>query len=181
MRPTRVPRLLCTAILLLGAAGAGSAQTTGYWRYVRTDTFVVPYSPGVVYPDSGGGTEGNFTLTQSGANVFPGTQFVVTFNWSRPPAILIPGTALYWPVSATVDTSLPQLFLGEHSGAWVCAYQTASNPVTSTPVPGPKVFEIDMSSGMSVGTVTSYNNALPAIFAACENMARRSLIRADRS
>ena len=160
MDRTRATLWLFAIVLLLATAGTGSAQSTGYWQYVRTDTYSIPDSPGAVYPTTHTGTEGDFIVTESGAGVFPGTAFTVTLNWSRPPSVLIPGTALYWPVAATVGTNIPQLSLGLHFLANACPYQTASNPAVSTPVTGPKIFEIDMSSGMAVGTVTSYNNAL---------------------
>ena len=63
MRRTRVVFLLCAVILLLGTAGTGSAQTTGYWQYVRTDSGIQTYRVGTAYPDTHSGVEGNFTVT----------------------------------------------------------------------------------------------------------------------
>ena len=101
----RLACLFFAALIVLGAPAIGEAQT-GYWQYVKTDTYINLYAnqtggnPAKPEPDTYLGSEGALTVTiGTGQQTF---RFAASFAWSRPPAILIPGTALYWPASATI-------------------------------------------------------------------------------
>src|SRR5271157_2266529 len=164
MRRTRVPRFLCIVILLLGAAGAGSAQTTGYWQYVRTDSAIQPATGRTLalFPDTHSGVEGNFTVTTTWST----TVFGATFFWSRPPSVLIPGTALYWPASVTITTNANNAAegLSYTFTANLYPYQSVSNLATFESYESPYLISIwpdnGLYNGNPVGTVLSYNNAL---------------------
>jgi uncharacterized protein (TIGR03437 family) len=153
---------LCTAILLLGAAGTGSAQTTGYWQYVRTDSGIQT-TTGTVFSDTHSGVEGDFTVTSTCCST---TVFGATFFWSRPPSVLIPGTALYWPASVTIITNANNGAEGhgESFTANLYPYQPASNLATFEGYESPFLISIypdnGLGNGSPMGTVLSYNNAL---------------------
>lgn len=166
--PTRAACLLLAALFALGAPAIGEAQT-GYWQYVKTDSYIDLYAnmggnPAKPYPDTYVGGEGALTDTiGTGQQTF---RFGGSFAWSRPPAILIPGTALYWPAAATIvqNTGNNPPYLGFFLTANLYPYQSVSDLSNYTPHSSPYLIEISPDSGMSsgnpVGTVVKYNNAL---------------------
>jgi uncharacterized protein (TIGR03437 family) len=92
----------------------------------------------------------------------------ITFSWSRPPSILIPGTALYWPVSATITSVVNPNSLAFTWTAARCPYAQVSNLATASvcaPQWTPENFlSLGMADGLygysPVGTVITHNNAL---------------------
>jgi uncharacterized protein (TIGR03437 family) len=142
--------------------GGGGGTTTGYWQYVRTDS-AIQTSTGHVFSDTHSGVEGDFTVTST---CCPTTVFGATFFWSRPPSVLIPGTALYWPASVTIITNANNSVEGASYGfiASLYPYQVASDLTTFEGYSSPHLISIYPDNGLSntspVGTVISYNNAL---------------------
>jgi hypothetical protein len=93
-------------LIALGAPAIGEAQT-GYWQYVKTDTYIdlyanhdrrQPRQAGSRHLCGRRGRADRDTIG-TGQQTF---RLAGSFAWSRPPAILIPGTALYWPAAATI-------------------------------------------------------------------------------
>ena len=125
----RIARLLFAVLVVLGAPALGVAQT-GYWQYVKTDSYIAPYSSRSAYPDTHSGVEGQFSVVYSEPSLNPPPTLGTTFYWSRPLAILIPGTAFYWPVAATVDKNISGRFLGLIFTAEMYPYQLVSNLAT---------------------------------------------------
>ena len=150
-------------------AGTGGGTATGYWQYIKTDSGIQPYSAGTAYPDTHSGAEGNFTvtITEPGEANYgrPIPTFGANFIWSRPPATLIPGTALSWPVSATVvsNAHTQPPYLGLFFIANMYPYQPVSNLTTVSPWAAAYLIAIWPDSGLNsaspVGTVFNYNNA----------------------
>src|SRR5664280_2198355 len=91
--------LITGAAALLTTAAHGQ---TGYWQYLRTESHINSYDKGTAYPDTYLGGEGALSVTVTEPSVNPPPTLGVTFFWSRPPAIMIPGTPIYWPVSARI-------------------------------------------------------------------------------
>jgi uncharacterized protein (TIGR03437 family) len=163
---------LWAVILLLGAAGFGSAQNTGYWQYVKTDSGVQSYTvidPTTGSPDTPSGVAGNFTDMYSDFGITD--SFGITFFWSPPPPILIPGTALYWPVTAKIVANAANnpLSLGFSWSAAQYPYQAASNLATFECCAGrsggySNLIDMASDEGLgnwnALGTVVSWNNAL---------------------
>ena len=153
---------------LTGGACPGLAQT-GYWQYVKTDTYIDFYAnqtggnPAKPYPDTYTGQEGALTVTITFGT---SSAFGATFSWSPPPSILIPGTALYWPVSATIVQNVNNNppYLGFGFTANVYPYASVSDLSNYTGYSSPYLIEIFADNGLSSsnpnGTVLNYNNAL---------------------
>ena len=162
MRIARLAFLICTVLLLMGAPAIGVAQTTGYWQYVKTDSGIQPNVPGTAYPWTNSGVEGDFTVyvaaPRQSLPAYPALG--ATFFWSRPPTILIPGTALYWPVSAKIilNPNDPHS-LNLYFSATFNPYQSKSDLATAVPS-YPNFAGLIPYNGLPVGTVLSYNNAL---------------------
>jgi len=165
----RLACLFFAALIVLGAPAIGEAQT-GYWQYVKTDTYINLYAnqtggnPAKPEPDTYLGSEGALTVTiGTGQQTF---RFAASFAWSRPPAILIPGTALYWPAAATIvqNTGNNPPYLGFGFTANLYPYASVSDLTNYSPYSSPYLIEMSPDTGLSsanpVGTVVSYNNAL---------------------
>ena len=165
----RLACLFFAALIVLGAPAIGEAQT-GYWQYVKTDTYINLYAnqtggnPAKPYPDTYLGSEGALTVTiGTGQQTF---RFAASFAWSRPPAILIPGTALYWPASATIvqNTGNNPPYLGFGFTANLYPYASVSDLTNYSPYSSPYLIEMSPYTGLSsanpVGTVVSDTNAL---------------------
>ena len=167
---TRTARLLLGVLCAIGAPAIGKAQT-GYWQYVKTDSYIDLYAnqggnPAKPYPDTYVGGEGALTVTiGTGQQTF---RFSGSFAWSRPPAILIPGTALYWPASVTItqNTGNNPPYLGFFLTANLYPYQSVSNLANYTGHSSPYLIEMSPDSGLSssnpAGSVFKYNNATQA-------------------
>jgi len=160
---------MCAVIFLLGAAATSSAQS-GYWQYLRTESGIQPTTSTSCPVSTTSGGEGNYTITNTCGvgSGYPITELGITFSWSRPPSILIPGTALYWPVSATIASVVNPNSLGFTWTAARCPYAQVSNLATASvcaPQWTPENFlSLWPSNGLygwtPVGTVITYNNAL---------------------
>ena len=159
MRPPRVVDLLSTAVLLFGTSAIGLAQA-GYWQYVKTDTYIAPYPAGGAYPDTHSGSEGQFSVIITEPTVKPVPTLGATYYWSPPPSILIPNTAMYWPISATVDQNIQGRNLGISFAAMMYPYQPVSNLATASPWASTTYATLNTDSTMAVGTALHYNNAL---------------------
>jgi uncharacterized protein (TIGR03437 family) len=141
-------------------AGTGGGTGPGYWQYVKTDSYIAPYAAGGPYPDTYTGGEGALSVIVSEPSLNPAPTLGSSFYWSRPPAILIPGTAPYWPVSASVDKNVPGRSLGISLAAEMYPYQPVSD-LTSNPGWASTYYaSVNTDSSMPVGTTVSYNNAL---------------------
>jgi uncharacterized protein (TIGR03437 family) len=148
--------------ILSALAPLASADTPGYWRYVRTEVHVTP--PGrTTYTETPSGGENSFTdLAQSYYNGTLTADFSVTFNWPKPPLVLIPGTPVYWPISAAVNQNDGNGGYIYHLGAGFWRYSTAAHYTDwylgSTVYPG----RIDVGTNSPAGTVLTFNNATQA-------------------
>lgn len=89
---------LCAIIATLFAAHTAQAQTTGYWKWFRTDSGV--FNENGPTHDSATGGETGLTLTDTAAG--SSAVFAVTLYWYSPPTVLIPGTYPDWRVSGKV-------------------------------------------------------------------------------
>jgi uncharacterized protein (TIGR03437 family) len=160
MKASQLTVVAGIALLLACATPAALAQTTGYWQYVRTETHVAPLAS--AYTDSATGVEGNFTVLEVAYYyTTPDAHFGVTFTWAKPPAVLVPGATINWPMTATVtqNDGASNYNLLDHFIAEFYPYQTASNLATFIPYASIKVGEIDIGNISAVGAVASYNNA----------------------
>ena len=149
--------ILIAAILLVCATA--TAQT-GYWQYVRTESYIAPYATGTAYPDTHTGGEGNLNVVVTEPSVNPVPTLGSTFIWSAPPSILIPGVAPYWPVSATVTQSSPGRFLGINLTAEMFPYQPVSNLPTVSLWASTTYATVATDWSMPIGKTVNYNNAL---------------------
>ncbi len=169
MSRTRMMCLLCAVILLLGSAATGSAQS-GYWQYLRTESGIQPTTSTSCPVSTTSGGEGNYTITNTCGvgSPYPIQELGITFSWSRPPSILIPGTAFYWPVSATITSVVNPSNLAFSWTAARCPYAQVSNLATASvcaPQWTPENFlSLAAADGLygwtPVGTVITHNNAL---------------------
>ncbi len=149
---------ILVAVILLTCATA-TAQT-GYWQYVRTESYIAPYAAGTAYPDTHTGGEGNLNVVVTEPSVNPVPTLGSTFVWAPPPSILIPGVAPYWPVSATVTQSIPGRFLGISLTAEMFPYQPVSNLPTVSLWASTTYATVGTDWSMPIGKTVSYNNAL---------------------
>jgi uncharacterized protein (TIGR03437 family) len=144
---------------------AGTGAAAGYWQYIKFDSGIQPYSGGA-YPDAHSGAGGNFTvtITEPGEANYgrPIPTFGANFIWSRPPATLIPGTALSWPVSAkiTANANDGPPYLGLSFNANSYPYLPVSNLATVSPWATYYLIQLNIDWTSPVGTVVTYDNAL---------------------
>ena len=151
---------VCAVIATLFAASTAPAQSTGYWQYIRTESYIRPYPAGAVYPDTYIGGEGALSVTVTDT-VSPGTVLGISFFWSRPPVTMISGTPIYWPVSARIDRNVANgRHMGMHFNAEMYPYDRVSNLATADPEGGSKFFALDANYTMAEGTVVTDNAAL---------------------
>lgn len=109
------------------SAAVSTTPGSGYWQYVRTDSYFAPYRSDGPYPDTWTGVEGAYNVRITEPSVSPLPSLGAFFTWSRPPSILIPGKPIYWPISATVNDNGPGRFLGiVWTAAWY-PYQPVSD------------------------------------------------------
>ena len=165
--------MLCVRAVSLSLLGfamiVGGANPTGYWQYVKTDSYINLYAnqtggnPAKPYPDTYTGSEGNLTVVVgTGSQTF---RFGANFLWSRPPSILIPGTALFWPATATItqNTGNNPPYLGFGFSANLYPYASVEDLTASPGYSSPYLIEFTPDSGLGsgnpAGTVLNYNNA----------------------
>src|ERR1035441_3908517 len=92
--------------LVVICAPVARSQTTGYWQYVKTEAYTNKLTNGA-YAEKSTGTEGAFTLATSAHDPSPTPPAPGgTFWWSQPPAVLIPGTVIDWPLAAKVTQNV---------------------------------------------------------------------------
>jgi len=168
---TRTLLLSSAAMVLFFAGASAQAQATGYWQYVRTETYYWSCSghPGLIgyggcgaYPDTGTGSEGAYTVIVNNTQS-PTPQFGGTFYWSHPPTILVPGTAPDWPIAAKL---VADDHLHESYHQWLDAalypYAATSNLDTFMPWATNYLGVVDLWGGRAStilpGTVVTYNN-----------------------
>lgn len=170
---TRTLLLSGAAIVLFFAGASAQAQATGYWKYVKTETYSKLCSSDNscgAYPDSGTGTEGAFTITTShmSINGTPDIRFGVTFYWSPPPTILIPGTAPDWPIAAkvvlsegTIIPGVPYTYSSVSFGGNLAQYQPTAelaNGCVWCFTGAPQVAWLSIDRTQPVGGVVTFNN-----------------------
>ncbi len=160
---------LSTLFLLGSPLSLRAENPTGYWQYVKTDSYISLYAnqtggnPAKPYPDTYSGGEGALSVTiGTGTQTF---RFAASFSWSRPPSILIPGTALYWPASATItqNTGNNPPYLGMGFTANLYPYQSVADLTRNPGYSSPYLINISPDSGLGsgnpAGSVVSYNDA----------------------
>jgi uncharacterized protein (TIGR03437 family) len=143
--------------LIISFAPVAPAQTTGYWQYVKTETYTWK-NPNGAYLDKSTGIEGAFTLVIESNDQYHAS-LGATFWWSRPPAILIPGTVIDWPLAAQVTQNVSGRYYILNFGAGFYAYAPIADLysvwVFSATSPG----SIGLKYDMPVNTTVASNNA----------------------
>src|ERR1017187_10832291 len=91
---------VCVIAATLFAFTAAQAQSSGYWKWVKTDTSIQNGFGSPIHDSATGGeTALSITDTAPGTNAV----FAATFYWNTPPTVLIPGTYLDWRGSRRGD------------------------------------------------------------------------------
>jgi len=150
--PTRAACLLLAALFALGAPAIGEAQT-GYWQYVKTDSYIDLYANMGGNPpnlsDTYVGGEGALTDTIGRASKRSVWRLL---RLEPPPAILIPGTALYWPAAATIVQNTGKTHpISASFLPPTCTLPVGQRSFQLYPHSSPYLIEISPDSGMSSG------------------------------
>ena len=91
---------VCVIAATLFAFTTAQAQSSGYWKWVKTDTSIQNGFGSPIH-DSATGGETALSITDTAPSI--NAVFAATFYWNTPPTVLIPGTYLDWRVSGRVD------------------------------------------------------------------------------
>lgn len=88
--------------LIVCCVPVAQCQTNGYWQYVKTEAYTNKSTNGA-YLDKSTGIEGAYSLVTAANDASASAPILGgTFWWSRPPAVLTPGTVIDWPLAAEV-------------------------------------------------------------------------------
>ena len=148
--------------LIVCCAPIARPQTTGYWQYVKTEAYTNKLTNGA-YAEKSTGTEGAFTLATSANDPSPTPPALGgTFWWSQPPAVLIPGTVIDWPLAAKVTQNVSGRFFYLRIGSGFYAYAPIAELYPATAFLATSPGSIELKYDMAVNTTVASNNALLA-------------------
>ena len=143
--------------LVVICAPVAHSQTTGYWQYVKTEAYTWS-NTGSNYTDTSTGIEGAFTVVSSNHDPNP-LMLGGTFWWSQPPAVLVPGTVIDWPLAAKVTQNVRGAFFHLWLGTGFYAYAPIAELYPSSAFQATSPGSIQLDYDMAVNTTVGSNNA----------------------
>lgn len=157
MNFSRWMRGLLGSAVLMALALPVFAQD-GQWVFVRTETYVQPYSG--AYPDTQvKGGEGNLSVMMQEPSVQPVPTLATRFTWSAPPKVLVPGTVISWPLSAQVQQNVQGRHLGQSFDSGLYPYEPARDLAHFNGWATLGFGGVRTDSSMPSGKMVTYNNA----------------------
>lgn len=146
--------------LAFAASLAAAEEPSGYWKYVRTDTYVVKSNRNFTDLTPAGG-EGKITIIsefKSYGNLVD--SFGATFTWNAPPPTLTPGAVIGWPISVTIAKNMHGPYSDSmHFWGVFYPYQVASNLENFNPYASAGPGRIDITKADELGKSVFYNCA----------------------